>query len=489
MSKQAVARFQTGRGLNLLLLVVVLGVAALVRFQGLGRTSLWYDEAVSWSQSRGSLAELLSSVATDNYPPLHNMVLWLAMPLFGDGEAALRLPSAVFGLLAVLLMYLLGKMICDRWAGLLAAALLALSPFHIWYSTEARMYALLATTGLAFLLAVLSVLRKPGGTALLVLALSGTLFLYSHIYALPGFASVGLVCACFATGDFFRRERLRTSNAFLACAAMSVSALAFLPWLLILAGRARSVAKEGFWIAYPDLPFLKTMVFNIAGSFAFFLLVITLASAGLVAAMISKQASEHGSARADSSRHIPVCAAYTIGPPALAYLYSVLVQPILFDRYLIAAWPGLLLLASVAARRLLPRIGTITLLATALVLTFPELKFTLREKIRPEWRLIVQDYLALRGPDDRLALYKGFAAPALAYYLRSPDAFEAAADRDALAQLTGTESRWLLIAHSDMRETANAATEFGIDPSSAAAARRFGWGASGLSLFEKNETD
>ena len=60
-----------------ILLLVILLTAALLRFYDLDRTSLWYDEAVSWSQSKGTLSELLSSVAADNYPPLHNVILWL----------------------------------------------------------------------------------------------------------------------------------------------------------------------------------------------------------------------------------------------------------------------------------------------------------------------------------------------------------------------------------------------------------------------------
>ncbi|MEM5581817.1 glycosyltransferase family 39 protein [Roseibium sp. AS2] len=484
MGLKIAARLLTHRYLNLLLLATIVGVAALARLPGLNRTSLWYDEAVSWSQSRGSLTELLSSVASDNYPPLHNIVLWLTMPVLGDSETALRLPSALFGLLAVVLMYLLGRFVCDRWTGLLAAALLAVSPFHIWYSTEARMYALLAATGLAFLLATLTVLRKPGVAALLALAVSGTAFLYTHIYALPGFASVGLVCTAFAFRDLIRREPIKTSGAILACAAMTASTLAFLPWLLILTSRARSVAQEGFWIAYPDLPFLKTMVFNISGSLSFFSLLAGLALTGLVAGLVVTRKP----ARTGSHRQDLVCTAYTAGPPVLAYLYSVLVQPILFDRYLIAAWPGLLLLAAMAARRLLPHIAPLALLAAALILTFPELRFTLREKVRPEWRLIVQDYLERRHPEDRLVLYRGFAAPALAYYLREPEAFAPASDRNTLAHQGTAGARWLLIVHSNEHETAEARAAFGIGPP-APVARRFGWGASGLSLFEKSVSD
>lgn len=474
----------SGRPGHLVLLALILIVAALLRLYDLDRTSLWYDEAVSWSQSRGSLEELLEAVATDNYPPLHNILLWVTMPVLGDSETALRLPSAILGIFAVMLMVPIGTLLAGRSAGLAAAALLAVSPFHIWYSSEARMYALLAATGLLFLLATLKVLQRPTRVWLCMLVLGGALFLYSHIYALLGFAAVGLACAVCTLLDVTRTKSVKGSSAFQACLAMAVSTLLFLPWLVILANRARSVADEGFWIAYPDLPFLEGLVFNITGSLSLFWLLLALALAALPLALMPPK--RNGS---DSSnlRALALCCAFTFGPPLLAYLYSVLVQPILFDRYLIAAWPGLLLLATAAAQRILPHIAPLGLLAVAVFLSLPELKFTLQEKIRPEWRQIVQEYQTRRQPDDRLVLYKGFVASALAYYLRDSNAFTATETLEDLKDV-GPQTHWLLVVHSNDAETAAAIEVIGLEDS-APEARRFGWGASGLSLFKAPDTD
>ena len=483
--QQTTGRYLTGTIASHLALTVILAIAAALRLRDLDRTSLWYDEAVSWSQSNGSLGNLLSSVAADNYPPLHNLVLWVVMPLLGDSETALRLPSAVLGLLSVWLCYFLGKQMSGRRsAGLLAAALVAISPFLVWYSTEARMYALLAATGLAFLLSVMKVLEKPDAAWKFALVLSGTLFLYSHIYALLGFGAVGFACSVFFLGDTIRSGQLRMSNALSACIAMGVSALAFLPWLLILARRARSVAEAGFWIAYPDLPFLKTIAFNLTGSLVLFWLLFGLAIVSPILAVAATRGQEAGASR---MRTHCVCLVYTIGPPVLAYAYSVFVQPILFDRYLIAAWPGLVLLASTTAAHLSERFVPVVLIAAALVLTYPELRFTLMDKIRPEWRSIAEVYETERAPGDRLVIYKGFAAPALAYYLRE-DAFDAAdtlADLERLAGSCVVGGCWLLVVHSSETETREALEAFGV-ATEPVTAQRFGWGASGLRLLKRN---
>ncbi|MDN3720098.1 hypothetical protein QW131_15150 [Roseibium salinum] len=50
-------------------LFIILAAATLLRAYDLDRTSLWYDEAVTWSQSTRSFSEMLSAVAQDNYPP------------------------------------------------------------------------------------------------------------------------------------------------------------------------------------------------------------------------------------------------------------------------------------------------------------------------------------------------------------------------------------------------------------------------------------
>ncbi|MEP3046294.1 MAG: glycosyltransferase family 39 protein [Roseibium sp.] len=465
-----------------IILLLVLGIAAFLRLRNLDRTSLWYDEAVSWRQSSGSMAELLSSVAADNYPPLHNILLWLSLPVLGDSEIALRLPSAILGILAVWLLYLIGKELAGRNVGLLAAALLTISPFHIWYSTEARMYALLTATGLLMLLGVLKLLRKPSWPWMAIVAVSGALFLYSHIYALFGFAGVGLVCGLYAVRDLLRGFKPSASNSFIASAAMGISVVLFLPWLIILAGRAKAVADAGFWIAYPDLPFLESMTFGITGSINLFWVLTVLATVTILFQSIRPIMRQ---AVSIDSRALLVCLGFTIAPVLLAYLYSVTVQPILFDRYLSAAWPVLLLLASIGAVRLTGRYVAFALVPLAVYLSFSNLQFTLFEKVRPDWRLIASEFEEKSDPGDLLYLYKGFAAPALSYYLREPNAFTAVEGVSNIDPPSDQQS-WLLLVHSNPEEMNSALNAFAPN-SREPVARAFGWGASALSLYSHDE--
>jgi mannosyltransferase len=134
-------------GLETKMIWLVLGIGALLRLATLGVQSLWLDEGVSfWTVNRSlpGLIELLS----DYIRPLFFLVLYPAY-LLGGQEWLLRLPSALAGVASLGLFYLLGQVLFDRPTALLATALLALSPLHLWYSQEARFYALVGFLALS----------------------------------------------------------------------------------------------------------------------------------------------------------------------------------------------------------------------------------------------------------------------------------------------------------------------------------------------------
>ncbi len=104
---------------------------------------LWLDEATSVFQAKMGFSEMLTNLrTTDVHPPLYFTVLWGAVRVFGSSEMAVRLPSIVAGLALLPVLYLCGEELYDRRTGLVAAAIGSVSPLLVWYSQEARMYAL-----------------------------------------------------------------------------------------------------------------------------------------------------------------------------------------------------------------------------------------------------------------------------------------------------------------------------------------------------------
>lgn len=131
-------------GLLILLLLLILGIAAALRFYLLNNQSLWSDEGNSAALAARSLASITQDTANDIHPPLYYWLLHLWTGIFGSSEAGLRSLSAVLGVLLVLATAELGRRLFHSVAGLLAGLVAAIAPFQVYYSQEARMYILLA---------------------------------------------------------------------------------------------------------------------------------------------------------------------------------------------------------------------------------------------------------------------------------------------------------------------------------------------------------
>lgn len=186
-------------------LVAVVVLAALLRLYGLGAESLWTDELITWGFLHRNAAYELLYVIPLRQPhlPVYYVGMDLWMSAFGTDEAVLRFPAAVFGVATVALTYRLGAALFDRDAGLVAAALLAVSRFHVQHSMELRMYSLL--TMLAVASTLLYVRLRTGGTRRLAAAYAFVtlLLVFTHPFAV--FVPLGQ--AVFHVGDVARGRR------------------------------------------------------------------------------------------------------------------------------------------------------------------------------------------------------------------------------------------------------------------------------------------
>jgi 4-amino-4-deoxy-L-arabinose transferase-like glycosyltransferase len=163
--------------------LIALGFAA--RFASLGVQSYHHDEVITVARViPGSFVHMLEEVkGSESNPPLYYVLAWAWAKLFGTGEVAMRSLSALFGLGAVPLAYLIGAELSNRRAGLIAAGIVAVNPMLIWYSQEARSYAMLVFFGAASLLFFVRALRTRRGQDLALWALASALALSSHYFA------------------------------------------------------------------------------------------------------------------------------------------------------------------------------------------------------------------------------------------------------------------------------------------------------------------
>jgi mannosyltransferase len=166
---------------------VVLGLTALaagLRFATLSSQSYWLDEATTVHELRLSFGAMLHAIASyESTPPLYFVLGWVWAKVFGTGEVGLRSLSAFAGTALVPVAYLGGRELVSRRAGALTAAFVALSPFMIWYSQEARSYMLLALfCGASFLFWARS-RNQPNNTNISLWALFSSLAVLTHFFA------------------------------------------------------------------------------------------------------------------------------------------------------------------------------------------------------------------------------------------------------------------------------------------------------------------
>lgn len=128
----------------LVLIVILTLIGGLMRRYHLGQQSLWFDEADLIIRARAPLPELLRNfVHPGENGPLYTLGLAIWMKILGTSEIAVRLPSAIAGTLAIPALYGLGRTLKGSRFGLIAAALLTISPYAHWYAQDAKMYSLL----------------------------------------------------------------------------------------------------------------------------------------------------------------------------------------------------------------------------------------------------------------------------------------------------------------------------------------------------------
>jgi uncharacterized membrane protein len=208
-----------------------------LRLYRLGREPLWFDEAYSALTAVRPPAEILPLVRAEISAPLYYFLLHSWTRVFGDGEFSLRLLSAVAGTAAIPVLCWIGARMFSPRAGLVAAALAALSPLHVHYSQEARMYALMPPLALGVLYGLHQLLSAPSPRALAGFVFCATAGLYLHYFF---FFLLPLAGAALVVRDR-RRAVLWISGALL------LVALAFLPWAPAFLHQATSGTES--WVA------------------------------------------------------------------------------------------------------------------------------------------------------------------------------------------------------------------------------------------------
>jgi len=227
----------TDRQLWILLGITLLG--ATLRFVTLGVQSFSHDEAVTVHRVIQSnfFATLSVIPLSESTPQLYYILGWIWTRIFSESEIGIRSLSALVGTLTVPLVWVTAKQIVSGRTALIAALLVAVNPFLVWYSQEARAYSLLVFLSIASILFFVKAQKEKTNKTFFFWVLTSFLSLSTHYFAVFLIATEALLLAI----------TVRSRRTFVAIAGLVIAGATLLPI-------AVKQAKSGHtnWIA--DFP-------------------------------------------------------------------------------------------------------------------------------------------------------------------------------------------------------------------------------------------
>ncbi len=213
--------------------ITIIGISAAVfgvvlRFAS--RSPMWLDEALTVNIARLPVGLIHEALRHDGHPPLFYVLLHGWMQIFGEGTSAVRALPGLFGVLALPLAFVLGRRRGGPVLAWLTTAIVALSPFAVRYSDEARMYSLVMLLVLIGMILLDDMLRlhRMGIARSLGLAATTAALLYTQYWALWICAAVGLLMLW---RIWHPLEAVDRTAAIRVVVALLGGLVAFTPWI------------------------------------------------------------------------------------------------------------------------------------------------------------------------------------------------------------------------------------------------------------------
>ncbi|HZQ05888.1 MAG TPA: glycosyltransferase family 39 protein [Anaerolineae bacterium] len=435
-----------------LLLGILLG-AFLLRMVQLDARAMWYDEAFAVLYAETSFAQMwygtvtqVQGAASDVHPLFFYTMLHGWMNAVGASALAARFFSVLFGVATVAVVYRLTRELCrddgeatlrisrridimrddvsrqttaDRRKfssserlPLLAAFIVAVAPFAVAYSQEARMYAQLGFFAALFLLAYV-MLEKPRRRAWwIVLVLSGAAMLYSHNLAVFFGAALGVWIVIQVLIQ--RNWRGLISFAFAGAAIL----LGWLPWLTLVPSQLSKI-EQAYWISTPTLLTVLQTVLTFTADFDNARFPLPLLPFALIAALLLFVLFCYEFLRGGwRDKRVCLLAHLAILPPALIFVAS-LWRPVYITRALMPSFLMAAILVAWLGLRLPPLLGkslgvALALLAAASLVFY----YTYADFPRPPFREALAYLQAQSLPGDVIVHDNKLSFFPMYYYAR-----------------------------------------------------------------------
>ncbi len=385
------------RGQLRLMVILITLAGAWLRLSHLGSKSLWLDEGATAALARASWAHFgwVWWHGEASLQTLYFLLMrgWIHL---GTSETWLRLPSAIFGIAAIPLMYVLARKFMGALGALASAAVLAFSPTHVYFSQEARSYTL------AMLVVMLSSYffveavegNRPRDWAWW--AVMGVVAFYCHDFT-------ALVLVAQVISLFLSSKRAAWGRVVVCGGIILLAAVPGLTYPL----RASPENLHFAWMPRPSAKEFWHLAMFFGGAGAKVAVAAALWIAGVVAIWRNRRDE-------DARWRDELILVWAILPVVLLALVSVM-QPMFLQRYLVFSLPAAVLLAGMGAEEWRKWRMGVLLAAVLCVMSVPTIRGEY-SKPREDWRGVSNAILSQASPGDAVVFFPFYTRVMLDYY-------------------------------------------------------------------------
>jgi uncharacterized membrane protein len=419
-------------------LLLLVFIAFGLRLYGLDTQSIWFDESLSALFAAQPLSVAIQSMLQEGLH--HSPLFYILLRPFAAGgfnEFSLRFLSVALGVVTIPLLARLGQKVANARVGVLAAILLTLSPFHVWYSQEARMYTLLIFSATGAMFFFMRSLERRRTSNWLAMAFFTAVGINSHHFSF----FIPLVQFVFILLTFKQNHSLLRPWV----GAQLLVALSFIPWILVVLDWGQlylSSASRQTPTLYDLLQTFWNFSIGYTAQLTFF----------VVISLIAFMAALVGGIWAVYWRQQGLLLILWLGiPPLVTFLVS-LRLPTYLDRYLSLSLPPLLLLVAVGLyqiRRPLLRLIAIAFIVVTMMTGLLRVYFDATVYERADWRAVGAYLQKNAAPTDVIApwFFQNIIPMSFYYHGHTPLEPVISFDKVNVPRLEASQKVWVIIDH------------------------------------------
>lgn len=355
------------------ILLLILFLASALRFYHIDFQSIWLDEIHTMNEANPKVGFLnLYDIITsgEQMPPFYFYSLYFLFKIFGYTTFVARVYSAIVGVVSVFSIYLLGKEIMNKKTGIIAALLVTVNPFHLYYSQEARPYIFLFLFSALAFCYLIKFLKLPNKRNALYYGFFASLMLCSHFFGLFVLFAQYLILLLFLLLSEKKDRKQFFINAFISGI---VTLVLFIPAIKIF---IKVSEIKVFWIPAPTLD-VYTLIFK--EFFGNSETILTLLSFIFLFYFIKLSKEKDIPITYDSIIHNKLIFSFVIFIPTtvvillIPLIRSYLSIPMIISRYFITVLPGIIILISIGICQIKNRIIQFGILAIFVIFSLTDI--------------------------------------------------------------------------------------------------------------------